>query len=102
MEVPKPAESVARDRRLPENVVINVLYRGPDAPATYQFGAIPVDTLEALSARLAAARRLAPHMEVVLRADRRLPYEDVRAVMQLLGEHEISHFQLVAEVESLP
>jgi biopolymer transport protein ExbD len=102
MEVPRPDGSLARDRRVDEPAVINILDRGPGQPPGYQIGPIRVDSLAELSRELAAAKRHAPQLEVVLRADKRLSYRQVREVMELLGEQEISRFHVVAEVGSQP
>jgi len=102
MEIPRPDDSLARDKRVTEPAVINILDRGPDRPPGYQIGPIRVDSLAELSHQLAAARRHTSQLEVILRADRRLSYQRVREVMELLGEHEISRFHVVAEVGSQP
>lgn len=102
MEVPRPDASLARDRRVPEPVVVNVLYRGPDEPPGYQLGPLQIDLLSELAARLAVTKRHMPQLEVILRADRRLRYEEVREVMELLGDQGISRLHIVAEVESDP
>jgi len=100
MPIPRPRESMARDRRIAEPVVINIIHRGPDAAPAYQIGPLAVGSLADLSQRLAVEKRNTPQIEVVLRADRRLDYARVREVMELLGEHAISKFHVVAEVAS--
>ncbi len=102
MQLPQPQHSLAADKRVAEPVVINILDRGKDQPPGYQIGPIPVGSIAELSKRLAAEKRQTPQLEVVLRADRRLNYGRVREVMELLGEHAISRFHVVAEVESQP
>ena len=102
MEVPRPDQSLARDKRVAEPAVINILDRGPNQPPGYQFGPIRVDSLSELARQLADAKRHSPQLEVILRADKRLSYRQVRDVMELLGEHEISRFHVVAEVGTQP
>lgn len=102
MQIPRPDGSLAQDKRVAEPAVINILDRGPGQPPGYQIGPIRVDSLSELSRQLAEAKRHAPQLEVVLRADKRLSYRQVREVMELLGEHEISRFRMVAEVGSQP
>jgi biopolymer transport protein ExbD len=102
MAVPQPRESVARDRRIADPVVINIIDRGEDQPPGYQIGPLGVKSLAELSQRLAVEKRNTPQLEVVLRADRRLSYARVREVMELLGEHAIAKFHVVAEVASQP
>ncbi|MGB9623945.1 MAG: ExbD/TolR family protein [Phycisphaerae bacterium] len=102
MEIPRPDDSLARDKRVAEPIVINLLDRGPDRPPGYRIGPLGVESLAELSRQLAAARRHTPQLEVVLRADKRLSYQRVREVMELLGEHEVSRFHVVAEVGSQP
>lgn len=102
MEVPQPNNSLARDKRIADNVVINIIEQGESKPASYQIGPIPVDTITQLADRLRAEKRSQPNLEVILRADRRLPYRQVREVMELLGELEISRFHIVAREEIQP
>ncbi len=102
MELPRPDQSLARDRRVPEPVVVNILDQGAGRPPGYQIGPLRVGSIADLSRELAAAKRHTPQLEVILRADRRLNYRQVRDVMELLGEHAISRFHLVAEVGGAP
>jgi biopolymer transport protein ExbD len=102
VEVPQPQQSVARDKRIAEAVVINLLDRGPGQPAGLQIGPIAVASVDELASRLKAARKSSPGIEVILRADRRLPYREVREVMTLLGEQEISRFHVVAREGTEP
>ena len=98
MKLPQPDHSQARDRRVAEPVVINLLEQGPGQDPAYQIGPLRVGSLAELSRQLAAAKRHAPQVEVVLRADKRLGYGRVREVMELLGEQQISRFHVVAEI----
>ena len=102
MEIPTPDESLAQDKRIAESLVINILDRGANQPPGYQIGPIRVDSIAELSRQLAGAKRRTPQLEVVLRADKRLSYRQVRDVMELLGEHEIPRFQMVAKVGGQP
>lgn len=100
MEVPRPYDSLAQDRPLDARLTINVLYAAPDAPPVYQFGALSVGSLPELSQQLADAVRRSAHLEVIVRADRRLPYRHVRDVLALLADYGVAKFHLVAEVGS--
>ncbi len=102
MELPEPKESVAKVTRIPDRVVINCRVASPDDPAgrsvLYSLGPNAPVPLEVLSSRLAAMKRESPDLKVVLRADRRLFYADVRAVMRLIAQHGIEMLNVVAHV----
>lgn len=102
MELPKPERSQAVKTKLSDRVVINCLLAVPSAPATggvaYSIGPLRVSSLDELSARLAAAKAANPNLQVVIRADRRLPYRTVHAVMEVVAEHRIEVMNLVAHV----
>jgi biopolymer transport protein ExbD len=99
LELPQPEESQAVDRRFPEKVIVNVLYAGEDKPAAIQLGPVAVSLTE-LGDRL---ERLAGHQgqrtQVILRADRRLPYSQVRNVMEIIAATRLTKLQVVAELE---
>ncbi|MBI4717108.1 MAG: biopolymer transporter ExbD [Planctomycetes bacterium] len=92
MELPHPEDSRGRAAKMPERVVINCrlsedLAAG-EAPA-YSIGPNQPEPLAAISQRLAAMKRAAPDFKVVIRADRRLAYRHVRAVMRALAENGV-------------
>lgn len=103
MELPKPEESQAKVPRMPERVVINCRVADPDDPTgrsvLYSIGPNPPEPLAVLSDRLLGLKRESPGLRVVVRADRRLYYEDVRAVMHLIAHHDIEMLNVVAHVE---
>ncbi len=102
MDLPKPEQSQAVKAKLTNRVVINCLLATPSSPATsgaaYSIGPLRVASLDELSARLAAAKAANPKLQVVIRADRRLPYRTVHAVMKAVAEHRIEVMNLVAHV----
>ncbi|MFQ5590161.1 MAG: ExbD/TolR family protein [Phycisphaerae bacterium] len=102
MELPKPHDSRARAARLPQRVVINCRLASPtdrdETSAIYSIGPNRPEPLPVISERLAAMKARSPDLKVVIRADRRLRYTDVRAVMQAVAQHDIEILNVVAHV----
>jgi len=101
IELPQPENSAAKNVQLKNRAVINCRLADPsrpDAGVLYSAGANPPESLERVSARLAAAKATVPGLKVVIRADRRLPFTAVRAVMRVVAENEIEMMNLVAHV----
>jgi len=102
MDLPQPDKSRAVNIKLTDRVVINCLLAIPSSPATspvvYSVGPLRVASLEELSNRLAAAKAATPSLQVVLRADRRLPYSAVREVMKIIAANRIEVMNIVAHV----
>lgn len=99
VELPDPYKSQAAEVKLSNRVVINCLPVSPSSPADgtmYIIGPIRVSSLAALSERLAAAKAASPGLQVVLRADRRLPYSAVRGVMEVVARNQIALMNIVA------
>ena len=103
LDLPKPEHSLAQEVELKDRVVINCRWADParpDAGVIYSAGPLPPESLEGLSARLAATKRFEPNLKVVIRADRRLPFSAVRDVMQVVARNEIEMMNLVALVST--
>ena len=102
LQLPKPEKSQAVKTELTDRSVINCLLARPASPATspvvYSVGPTRVASLDELSARLGAVKAANPNLQVVIRADRRLPYRAVHAVMEVVAEHRIQVMNLVAHV----
>ncbi len=102
MDLPQPDKSKAVNAKLTDRVVINCVLTNPSSPATsgvsYSVGPLRVASLDELSARLASAKAATPGLQVVLRADKRLPYRAVRAVMQTIAANRIEVMNIVAHV----
>ena len=102
MDLPRPEASQAETVRIPERVVINCLIGAvaddPDRRVLYRLGPNPPTSLSVLSGRLAALKRDTPEIAAIIRADRRLPYADVRAVMRVVAEQRIEMLNVVAHV----
>ncbi len=102
MQLPKPRESQAKVMKLPERIVINCRPTDTDDPTAptvlYSVGPNPPEPLAQLSDRLAALKRESPNLAAVLRADRRLRYEDVRAVMRVIAANRIDMLNVAAHV----
>jgi len=103
MHLPDPQRSRARNVDLANRLVINCFPIDPAAPASgvlYRVGPNRPQSLAEISAALLAARDTIPDLQVVIRADRRLPYTDVREVMKLVADHGIENMNIVAHVGS--
>ena len=102
MELPKPTDSQASVVRMPERVVINCRLADPDDPTgrsvLYSIGPNQPRPLYVIAERLAALKRESPALKVVLRADRRLRYADVRAMMRVIAENRIEVMNVVAHI----
>ncbi len=102
MELPQPEDSRARVTRMPERVVINCRSSNPADPTAgvvlYSIGPNRPELLVTVADRLAAMKRQSPNLKVVVRADRRLPYADVRMVMQVIAGCDVEMLNIVAHV----
>lgn len=90
VDVPKPQDSQAKHDAASKQVVINCEVSDqnlPDAgPAIYRIAADPPQPLSAIGERLAAAKQANPQLSVVIRADKRLSFAQVKAVMQVVAD----------------
>jgi hypothetical protein len=102
MVLPKPVASKAVNTQLSDRVIINCVLANPSAPESsgviYSIGPSRVDSLDRLSNRLAASKAATPNLQVVIRADKRLPFHAVREVMAIVAENRIEVMNLVAHV----
>lgn len=98
--LPRPDDSRAVDRRLTDKVIINVLYVGPHRPAELHLGPYLLPSADVLLPHLQAAARQQPQPQVILRADRRLPYGQVRELMEMVAGAGLSRLQVVAVLGS--
>lgn len=102
MELPKPDHSQAEVTRMPERVLLNCRPSDPTdpfaGPVRYSIGPNRPESLGAISDRLAAMKRESPGIQVVVRADRRLPYAHVRALMRVIAAQGIEMLNVVAHV----
>jgi len=100
LQLPKPGQGQAQVQRLPGRVVINCrpadLADGDAAPVLYSLGPNRPEPLGVIADRLAALKAEVPDLKVVVRADRRLAYADVRALMRIIARLDIE--LLVAHV----
>jgi biopolymer transport protein ExbD len=87
---------------MPERVVINCrradLADPLGRPVLYSVGPNQPEPLSVISDRLAAMRRDSPGVKVVVRADRRLHYADVRPVMNVIAQNGIPMLNVVAHI----
>ena len=98
MFLPHPDHSQAVDRKFRDRVVINLTFQGADREPALTFGPLPVASIEELGDRLSEVASANP--QVILRADRRLKYGDVRQVMELIAAHRLTRLQVVTELRS--
>lgn len=97
MSLPRPHESQARDLRPPEKIILNV-FLDEDEQMGLRLGPVDVASLDELNTRLAAMSGAGTRLEVILRADRRLAYRDVRRVMEVVAANNLTRLQVAAEL----
>ncbi len=103
MNLPEPEKSMAKNVKITDRVVINCrlvgsMTQGDSARALYSVGPNRPESLDTISRRLAAAKEVNPNLKVIIRADKRLPYDLVRSVMQIVADNQIENMSLVAHV----
>ena len=99
VDLPRPNDNQAVDRRLKDKVIINALYVDSAAAPRLQLGPVPVGSVADLGGRLKEVGELNPNVQVILRADRRLPYARVREVMEAVAAARLSGLQVVTDLE---
>ena len=101
LQLPNPEESLARASRGRDRVVINCRSTEPSegaARVSYSLGPNRAESLAAISDRIAAMKAATPNLSVLIRADRRLAYEDVRSVMRMVSQNGVAKLQVAAIV----
>ncbi len=102
MELPDPDSSQALNVKLTDRAIINVQLVDPDSPGSsevaYSIGPNRPQSLAVISERLMAHKRAVPDLKVVIRADKRVRYGDVREIMEIVAEHGIEMMNIVAHV----
>ncbi len=100
MDLPSPRQSQAVVPKMPDRAVINCRpVDGGDLAGhgvVYSVGPNRPEPLAVISDRLAAWKRETPELKVVIRADRRIPYSQVRAVMRMLAENAVPVLNVAA------
>jgi biopolymer transport protein ExbD len=101
LEPPRPSPSKARDQEKSDRIVINVI-PDPDTPqyaASVRVGTqdIGPDAYGQLTEMLKIEKEKNDLVEVNLRADRHLRYDQVQTVMQAITQAGILHVNLVAD-----
>lgn len=106
LQLPSPQDSQAQITKMPDRVVINCRLADPDdasdGSVLYSVGPNQPESLGVISDRLAAMKEATPGLKVVVRADKRLAYADVRAVMQIVARNGIEMLNVVAHVTEQP
>lgn len=103
MELPAPDKSRAELAKIVDRVVLNCQFVPPGLTdeaggARYSVGPNPPEGLDTIGRKLVAAQQANPKLKVIIRADKRLPYEKVRAVMSVVADAGIENLTLVAHV----
>ena len=102
MDLPRPANSQAKVTRMPDRVVINCRLgdtsSGLGRTVLYSVGPNQPESLAVIADRLAVLKSESPSIKAVVRADRRLHYVEVRAVMHAIAECGIEMLSVVAHV----
>lgn len=102
MQLPEPVDSRAKVKKLPERVVINCRLADSSGDrergVLYSIGPNRPEPLEMIDARLTAMKVESPEIKVVVRADRRLEYDDVRIVMRIIAKNGIEMLNVIAHV----
>lgn len=99
VELPNPDASQARPGETSRQVVITCQRVGEgntDPTASCRIAANPPEPLDAIGARLAAARAANPDVTVAIRADRRLTFLQVQPILRLAADRGITNVQVAA------
>jgi len=106
MQLPSPDDSQAHVVKMPDRVVINCRLAHPDDPSgrsvLYSIGPNRPESLGVISDRLAVLKQESPGVKVVVRADKRLDYAEVRAVMTVIARHGIEMLNVAAHLTEEP
>ncbi len=104
LEIPSPNDSQAAILKMPERVIINcqlgALGQGGRSSAVYSIGPNQPESLAVIADRLSLMKRETPNIQVVVRADRRLQYADVRALMLVIAQRKIEMLNIAAHVSA--
>lgn len=99
LELPGPEQSQAQNQKLSDRAIINIQLINPDDPASsvaFSIGPNPPEPLEKIDQRLAANKVAFPDLKVIIRADKRVRYADVRAVMEIVADNNIEMMNIAA------
>ena len=98
VELPHPDHNQSVEQKLIEKVIVNLEYGGENDEPVIRIGALAVESDLELVDRLRRVAAINPHAQVILRADRRLPYGPVRDVMRMVAEVNLTRLQIVTEL----
>jgi len=105
MSLPEPDKSQDESVKIVDRVLINGRI-GPVSPISgertvlYSVGPNRPQGLDRIAGWLRNAKRGNPQVKVIIRADKRLRYEQVREVMEVVAETGIEQMSLVAHVST--
>jgi biopolymer transport protein ExbD len=98
VELPHPDHNQSVEQKLIEKVIINLEFNGEGADPIMRIGALQIESDAVLVERLRGIAAVKPNTQIILRADRRLPYGPVRDVMRMISEVNLTRFQIVTEL----
>lgn len=102
MDLPKPENSLAKVPKGTDRIIVNCRLADPADPDShdvlYSIGPNRPEALSVIAERLKSMKKRTPEMTVVVRADRRLHYVQVRAVMSVVANCGIEMLNVVAHV----
>jgi len=102
MDLPAPDKSKAQTLKIVDRVVLNCQFApglaGAGGRVLYSVGPNPPEDLDTIGQKLVAARQANPKLKAVVRADKRVRYEQVREVMVMVADAGIQDLSLVAHV----
>ncbi len=99
MDLPGPDQSQAQNQKISDRAIINIQLINPDdsqSPVVFSIGPNPPEPLEMIDQRLAANKTAFPDLKVIIRADKRVRYADVRSVMEIVADNNIEMMNIAA------
>ncbi|UCD28109.1 MAG: biopolymer transporter ExbD [Planctomycetota bacterium] len=99
VDLPQPDNNQSVDRRFKDKIIINMLYHNQYTEPSLTLGPIVVTSVNELSDRLHELGRQNPKAEVILRADRRLSYGNVKQIMEIIAAEKLIRLQIVTQMD---
>ncbi len=100
LRLPEPQDSRAVAAKIPDRVVVNCRLGDPaeGGGVLYSLGPNIPESIAVISDRLAAMKAQQPELKLLIRADKRLAYADVRVIMRTAGELGIELLNVAAHM----
>ncbi len=102
IHVPRPTDSVARERKYPHKLTITLVHDGEGGVRRYKVGSRLAENMDVVRS-IAEESRLAAEAEgeelqVIVRADRDVQYQYVRPVLEAVAQAGLENVNMAAEV----